>query len=220
MEETRRRKRQLKEQHAAQGEGINPASNPDDASTDVQGKPGPQRLLAKSRYREDVHIRGHTSVWGSWFTLSGDKRWGYACCGSTAHGGRCILAPEEPAEEDATKTKRPRTEPRGRRRRRGAIADNSSVTNDAAAGSAVAVAAVSVAEAANASISAGVGSDAEAHAQTDKDVEVKAKANADADAEVEIGREAEAEAEAEPETEHEAPPDVANKPAPADREGW
>merc|ERR1719362_824516 len=165
MEETRRRKRQLKEQHAAQGEGINPASNPDDASTDVQGKPAPQRLLAKSRYREDVHIRGHTSVWGSWFTLSGDKRWGYACCGSTAHGERCILAPKEPAEEDATKTKRPRTEPRGRRRRRGAIADNSSVTNDAAAGSAVAVAAkASVAEAANASISAGVGSDAEAHA--------------------------------------------------------
>lgn len=186
-EETRRRKKQLKQEHAAQEAGNDSAANTDDASTNREAGPGPQRLLAKSRYREDVHVKGHTSVWGSWFALNSDKRWGYSCCRGTVHGERCILAPEEPAVEEGTKAKRPRTEPRGKRRRRGnangagPTADNS-VTNDAAAGSALGA---------------------------EREVEIRAKTEAKAESE------AEAEAEAEPETaKAAAPPDVETATAP------
>lgn len=33
----------------------------------------------KTKYQEDVHIGGHTSVWGSTFDIV-TKRWGYKCC--------------------------------------------------------------------------------------------------------------------------------------------
>jgi len=205
-EETRRRKKQLKEEHAAQELGTNSVANPDDASADGQGDPGPQRLLAKSRYREDMHVKGHTSVWGSWFALTKDQRWGYSCCRSTAYGERCILAPAEPVEDEGMKAKRPRTEPRRRRRRRGTAtangagptADSSSVTNNSAVCAASAGAA--------------------ATAEEEVEAEAKAKAKGEAETEVAIGAETEAEAGSEMEAEAEAEPETEEAGAPPDTE--
>jgi len=213
-EETRRRKRQLKEEHAAQILGIDSVAKTDDASTDGQGASGPQRLLAKSRYREDLHVKGHTSVWGSWFALTGDKRWGYSCCRSTTCGERCILAPEEPAEEEGMKAKRPRTEPRGRRRRRGIATasgvgptvDSSSVTIDAA------VSAASANAGADTTGERGANEDAEANAQAEEEVEAEAKDEGAAETKVAIGAEIEGEAASDAEAETEK---TATTPTPA-----
>jgi pre-mRNA-processing factor SLU7 len=38
---------------------------------------GRAKAVKKSKYEEDVHVNGHTSVWGS---LYKDGKWGYACC--------------------------------------------------------------------------------------------------------------------------------------------
>ncbi|KAL5528684.1 SLU7 [Sanghuangporus sanghuang] len=49
---------------------------------------GRERVMAKSKYMEDVFINNHTSVWGSWYDLSTGS-WGYACCRSTLHVSYC-----------------------------------------------------------------------------------------------------------------------------------
>ena len=48
----------------------------------------------KSRYEEDVFVKGHTSVFGSWFDLESNK-WGYRCCKITSHEERCPV-PDNP----------------------------------------------------------------------------------------------------------------------------
>ena len=47
---------------------------------------GDLRAAVKSKYVEDVHENGHTSVWGSYWK---DHRWGYACCHSLIHRSYC-----------------------------------------------------------------------------------------------------------------------------------
>jgi len=44
-----------------------------------------------SRYDEDVFVRGHTSIWGSLWTV--EKGWGYKCCG--LHDKESFCASEE-----------------------------------------------------------------------------------------------------------------------------
>eukprot|EP00927_Polykrikos_kofoidii_P028500 TRINITY_DN24873_c0_g1_i1.p1 TRINITY_DN24873_c0_g1~~TRINITY_DN24873_c0_g1_i1.p1 ORF type:complete len:315 (-),score=67.70 TRINITY_DN24873_c0_g1_i1:139-1083(-) len=44
-------------------------------------------IVAVSRYQEDVHPNGHTTVWGSWYTRE-DQRWGFNCCKSQCFFGR------------------------------------------------------------------------------------------------------------------------------------
>jgi len=70
--------------------------------------------LVKSRYPEDVTVRGHNQIWGSWWTPEGE-RWGFACCQTTDFLQRCPHAPPELPEASE---KRARGEARGKRRRR------------------------------------------------------------------------------------------------------
>lgn len=39
------------------------------------------RILAKSKFEENVHVMGHTSVWGSYYNKE-TGNWGYKCCRS------------------------------------------------------------------------------------------------------------------------------------------
>lgn len=84
--------------------------------------------LAKSLYTEDVFPKGHTSVWGSWYTAEG-KRWGFACCRTLDRMSRCPLAPEVPPSL-IPPAKGDRAEPRGKRRRKGR--DRESANKEAA----------------------------------------------------------------------------------------
>jgi len=74
--------------------------------------------LAKSGYKEDVHVRGHESVWGSWYVIE-DQKWGYVCCKSVDRQKRCPLAPEE-VKEELSEAKGERGL-RGKRRKRGGV---------------------------------------------------------------------------------------------------
>jgi len=49
------------------------------------------KLFVKSRYEEDVHTHGHSSVWGSYYDMS-FRQWGYSCCKSHDKEGDCPLA--------------------------------------------------------------------------------------------------------------------------------
>ncbi|CAK9024288.1 unnamed protein product [Durusdinium trenchii] len=62
------------------------------------GASSSRRILVKSKYPEDVLVRGHSQIWGSWFTLE-EQRWGFACCHSTDAQVRCPQNPEEPPDE-------------------------------------------------------------------------------------------------------------------------
>jgi hypothetical protein len=46
------------------------------------------RISIKSRYDEDVHLNGHSAVWGSHFDMT-NKCWGYACCRALDKSARC-----------------------------------------------------------------------------------------------------------------------------------
>lgn len=54
-----------------------------DESGAIKGAP---KVVKKSKYREDVLINNHTSVWGSWWS---DFKWGYACCHSMMKNSYC-----------------------------------------------------------------------------------------------------------------------------------
>merc|ERR1711972_60669 len=88
--------------------------------------------LAKSGYKEDVHVRGHSTVWGSWYATE-DQRWGYVCCKSLDRQKRCPLALDEDDENTKAKAKA-ETRTRGKRRRRGgaATADGGNIEADVA----------------------------------------------------------------------------------------
>ncbi|KAM3462566.1 hypothetical protein NHJ6243_003967 [Beauveria neobassiana] len=47
---------------------------------------GAPKKKAKSKYKEDVLINNHTSVWGSWWS---SFKWGYACCHSFVKNSYC-----------------------------------------------------------------------------------------------------------------------------------
>lgn len=47
---------------------------------------GAPRVVAKSKYAEDVYINNHTSVWGSWWS---NFKWGYSCCHSFIKKSYC-----------------------------------------------------------------------------------------------------------------------------------
>jgi len=54
-----------------------------DESGAIKGAP---KVVAKSKYPEDVLINNHTSVWGSWWS---NFQWGYACCHSLIKNSYC-----------------------------------------------------------------------------------------------------------------------------------
>ncbi|XP_062511347.1 pre-mRNA-splicing factor SLU7-like [Corticium candelabrum] len=48
---------------------------------------GEEKVIAKSKYEEDVYINNHTSIWGSYWE-SGS--WGYVCCYSLVKNSYCV----------------------------------------------------------------------------------------------------------------------------------
>ena len=46
------------------------------------------RMNINSRYQEDLHVNGHSTVWGSYFDMT-DKVWGYSCCKSVDKSAVC-----------------------------------------------------------------------------------------------------------------------------------
>ncbi|TDZ48481.1 Pre-mRNA-splicing factor SLU7 [Colletotrichum trifolii] len=54
-----------------------------DESGLIKGVP---RVVAKSKYPEDVYVHNHKSVWGSWWS---NFQWGYACCHSVVKNSYC-----------------------------------------------------------------------------------------------------------------------------------
>lgn len=75
------------------------------------GSAASSRTLVKSKYPEDVTVRGHSQIWGSWFTTD-EQRWGFGCCQLTDLLARCPHGPEEepPSEKPVPKKKRRRNE--------------------------------------------------------------------------------------------------------------
>lgn len=66
-----------------------------DESGAIKGAP---KAIAKSRYREDVLINNHTSVWGSWWS---NFQWGYGCCHSVVKNSYCTGEEGKKAFEEA-----------------------------------------------------------------------------------------------------------------------
>eukprot|EP00927_Polykrikos_kofoidii_P063381 TRINITY_DN5819_c0_g2_i2.p1 TRINITY_DN5819_c0_g2~~TRINITY_DN5819_c0_g2_i2.p1 ORF type:complete len:348 (+),score=84.10 TRINITY_DN5819_c0_g2_i2:90-1046(+) len=111
IKEQKRRKAMLKRDHAERGrvrEEELAASS--EESDDDHAKPDDgRRILAQSRYREDLRILGHEAVWGSWYSPE-DHRWGFGCCKTLDRTATCPLEPEEASV--------PAKEARGRKRRK------------------------------------------------------------------------------------------------------
>jgi pre-mRNA-processing factor SLU7 len=66
-----------------------------DESGAIKGTP---KVIAKSKYKEDVLINNHSSVWGSWWS---DFKWGYQCCHSTVKNSYCTGEEGKRAFEEA-----------------------------------------------------------------------------------------------------------------------
>lgn len=47
---------------------------------------GREKVVSRSKYREDVLVGNHKAVWGSWWRAG---RWGYACCRSHTKNSYC-----------------------------------------------------------------------------------------------------------------------------------
>lgn len=72
------------------------------------------RQMLKSNYPENVLVRGHSQIWGSWFERQ-EQRWGFACCQTTDSKVTCPHAPSE--VDEAEKKTRTRGERRGKKRK-------------------------------------------------------------------------------------------------------
>lgn len=127
FEEQKRRRAAVKQEQmernkrlseaAVKAEGGEQGSDSDEdedcADSDLRShKDSKQPEMAKSRYKEDVFVLGHASIWGSWFSQD-EKRWGFNCCKSLAKIEPCPLVAKEAKPEAA------KDEPRGKKRRRG-----------------------------------------------------------------------------------------------------
>lgn len=78
----------------------------EDAGEGTAGSAASSRTLVKSKYPEDITVRGHSQIWGSWFTTD-EQRWGFGCCHITDLLARCPHGPEEeepPLEKPAKKS--------------------------------------------------------------------------------------------------------------------
>lgn len=68
-----------------------------DESGLIKGAP---KVVAKSKYPEDVFINNHSSVWGSWWS---NFQWGYSCCHSMVKNSYCTGEIGKEAFEQADK---------------------------------------------------------------------------------------------------------------------
>ncbi|CEM06780.1 unnamed protein product [Vitrella brassicaformis CCMP3155] len=60
------------------------------------------RPVNKSKYKEDVHVNGHTAVWGSYYDPD-MQQWGYKCCRSTDRHAECTGRVGDTRESEAQK---------------------------------------------------------------------------------------------------------------------
>lgn len=114
--EQKRRMAMIKSQRASAGAA---QASPGDEDEEEDAEDG-KRKLAKSRYFEDVHVLGHSAVWGSWYSTE-DKKWGFGCCKVSSKKQECPNAPEEEDPEAGLQV------PKSKRRRgdRGGAGDAS-----------------------------------------------------------------------------------------------
>eukprot|EP00747_Dinoflagellata_sp_TGD_P164416 gnl/TRDRNA2_/TRDRNA2_184326_c0_seq1.p1 gnl/TRDRNA2_/TRDRNA2_184326_c0~~gnl/TRDRNA2_/TRDRNA2_184326_c0_seq1.p1 ORF type:complete len:334 (+),score=101.49 gnl/TRDRNA2_/TRDRNA2_184326_c0_seq1:124-1125(+) len=113
----------------SEGEGGGPLASPSPSGEEEE------RPMAKSRYRENHKINGHSTVWGSWYSVV-EKTWGFLCCKVMDHDAQCPQAPTE--EEEAAAAKKARDEPKSKRARkaeRKRLAEEASAADAAANGS-------------------------------------------------------------------------------------
>jgi pre-mRNA-processing factor SLU7 len=75
----------------------------------VDGKAikGQEKVVARSKYEEDVLVNNHTSVWGSYWE---NGQWGYGCCHQVTKNSYCTGAAGRLAKENALKDLLSRTE--------------------------------------------------------------------------------------------------------------
>lgn len=115
IDEQNKRRRMLRKQHLsaearealalAEGDSSDDGEEREDAA--VSSGASGERVLAISRYEEEVHVRGHSAVWGSWYSEE-DKQWGFKCCKVQEFAKDCPLAPveEEPAKAQTSRKRR------------------------------------------------------------------------------------------------------------------
>lgn len=138
IDEQKRRKAMLRKERERSARDANqalagsPEADGEDGSgdedEDTAAKGSDERIMARSRYEEDVRIRGHRSVWGSWYSEQ-EKKWGFACC--KIRDFLVERCPLEPAPEEKVEKA-----PRGKkRRRRGGAQADGAASDDAPEGS-------------------------------------------------------------------------------------
>lgn len=62
-----------------------------------------QKIVIRSRYREDVFEHGHSTVFGSYYDRA-SRKWGYKCCKTIDKGAKCT---EGTSKQKASETDRP-----------------------------------------------------------------------------------------------------------------
>ncbi|KAI3928823.1 hypothetical protein MKW98_024424 [Papaver atlanticum] len=55
--------------------------------------------IPRGKYKEDIYIGNHTTVWGSWWK---DHRWGYKCCQQLMRNSCCTRTAGVEAVESTT----------------------------------------------------------------------------------------------------------------------
>merc|ERR1719331_2462706 len=85
FEEQQARKKAVKQQHAAASAALMKEEGDDSDLEDSKPQLAEAEQLAKlaksETYREDVYVKGHESVWGSFYAKD-EERWGFVCCKS------------------------------------------------------------------------------------------------------------------------------------------
>jgi len=114
FEEQKRRKAMLKRERAERNAAAADEGDEDseDEEEDELGPESGERILAKSSYKEDVFVLGHSAIWGSWYSTD-EKQWGFGCCKTMRPTEQCPLAEVEDPGAMAQE------QPKGRKRRRG-----------------------------------------------------------------------------------------------------
>ena len=86
------------EKHAKLGRALAVESEHYVEYDDQGGIKGQPQTVQRSKYKEDVLVNNHTSIWGSWWK---DFRWGYRCCHSTIRNSYCVGEEGKKAFEEA-----------------------------------------------------------------------------------------------------------------------
>lgn len=86
--------------------GLILTKKPKDSDLKNTDTPG-QKVVIRTRYREDVLEHGHSSVFGSYYDKE-SSNWGYKCCKIMEHGAKCTTtgAKKRPLESGSSQGKK------------------------------------------------------------------------------------------------------------------